>query len=108
MRPALLTLIFAACAAEPPPPAAPPTVAPALTEEVAEAPAAAPAPTARPLPAIGWRVSVEDGAVPEAELAALHAVLRPCPPSTQEWGARVSDGALRRLGAIVNDDPPPG
>ena len=107
MRPALLTLIFAACAAEPPPPAAPPTVAPALTEEVAEAPAAAPAPTARPLPAIGWRVSVEDGAVPEAELAALHAVLRPCPPSTQEWGARVSDGALRRLGAIVNDDLPP-
>ncbi|MBK9369764.1 MAG: TonB C-terminal domain-containing protein [Deltaproteobacteria bacterium] len=52
-------------------------------------------------------MAVEDGEVPEAELAALQTVLRPCPPSTQEWGARVSDGALRRLGAIVADDLPP-
>lgn len=106
MRTALFALLFAACAAEapPPPPAAPPPAAPV----VAEAPApVVEAPPSRPLPAIGWRVAVEDGEVPEAELAALHTVLRPCPPSTQEWGARVSDGALRRLGAIVADDLPP-
>ena len=103
MRFALFALLFAACAAEAPP-AAPP--APAA---VVEAPAAPPAqaPPSRPLPAIGWRVAVEDGEVPEAELAALQTVLRPCPPSSQEWGARVSEGALRRLGAIVADDLPP-
>ena len=106
MRAALLPLMIAACAAEPsaPPPAAPPPPA--------EAPAAPPAPAeaappTRPLPAIGWRVAVEDGEVSEAELAALHTVLRPCPPSSQEWGARVADGALKRLGAIVADEDVP-
>jgi TonB family protein len=108
MRPALLPLFFAACAAEPPP-AAPTPPSPVVVEAPAAAPAAAPAEAllSRPLPAIGWRVAVEDGEVNNAELAALHTVLRPCPPSTQEWGARVSEGALRRLGAIVADEGVP-
>lgn len=104
-RAVLLTALLAACAAEPPPAAPPPAPADAPTAAPVDAPA--PELTARPLPAIGWRVAVEDGAVSEPELAALQAVLRPCPPSTQEWGARVADGALRRLGAIVADEGAP-